>query len=144
MGSDDRTAVIQGCLDRLRAGDDSAHNALLASTRDRLARLARHMLRGFSGVSRWEQSDDVLQNALVRLDRSLRSVSPPTAQDFFRLAAAQIRRELIDLARHYFGPAGLGAHHDTWVAGGARADARGQHAGPRPALRLDGLPRSDR
>jgi RNA polymerase sigma factor (sigma-70 family) len=113
MGSDDPSTVIQGWLDRLRAGDDSARDALLASAGDRLMRLARKMLKGFPGVGRWEQSDDVLQNALIRLDRSLRAVVPPTAQDFFRLAAAQIRRELIDLARHYHGPTGLGAHHDT-------------------------------
>ncbi len=113
MGSDDRTTVIQGWLDRLQAGDDSARDALLATASDRLARLARKMLKGFPGVGRWEQSADVLQNALIRLDRALRSVVPPTAQDFFRLAAAQIRRELIDLTRHYQGPAGLGANHDT-------------------------------
>jgi RNA polymerase sigma-70 factor (ECF subfamily) len=104
VGRDDRTTEIQGWLERLRAGDDSARGALLATARDRLARLARKMLKGFAGVGRWEQPDDVVQNALIRLDRSLRAVSPPTAQDFFRLAAAQVRRELIDLARHYQGP----------------------------------------
>jgi RNA polymerase sigma-70 factor (ECF subfamily) len=69
------------------------------------------MLKGYPGVRRWEQTDDVLQNALVRLDRALRSVRPPTAPDFFRLAAAQIRRELIDMARRYSGPKGLGANY---------------------------------
>jgi RNA polymerase sigma factor (sigma-70 family) len=55
----------------------------------------------------------VAQNALIRLDRALRAVAPPTARDFFRLAAAQIRRELIDMARHYYGPRGPGAHHSS-------------------------------
>ncbi|MBL8797821.1 MAG: sigma-70 family RNA polymerase sigma factor, partial [Planctomycetia bacterium] len=30
---------------------------------------------------------------------------------FFGLATQQIRRELIDLARHYYGPQGAGANH---------------------------------
>jgi RNA polymerase sigma-70 factor (ECF subfamily) len=43
----------------------------------------------------------VVQNAAVRLLRSLRQVNPPpaTTREFFGLAAAEIRRELLDLAR---------------------------------------------
>jgi RNA polymerase sigma-70 factor (ECF subfamily) len=81
------------------------------------------MLTGFPGVARWEQSDDVLQNALIRLDRSLRSITPETATDFFRLAAAQIRRELIDLARHYYGPSGPAANQETRDGTGAAAES---------------------
>jgi RNA polymerase sigma-70 factor (ECF subfamily) len=113
MAKQDSTLVIQACIDRLRAGDVSARAALLASSADRLTRLARKMLRNSPAVARWEQTDDVLQNALLRLNRALDSVVPPTAADFFRLAAAQIRRELIDLARHYYGPQGPAAHHST-------------------------------
>jgi RNA polymerase sigma-70 factor (ECF subfamily) len=69
------------------------------------------MLHDDRRVRRWEDSADVLQNALLRLCRALQAVAPPTPRDFYRLAAAQVRRELIDLARHYYGPQGLGAHH---------------------------------
>ena len=34
-------------------------------------------------------------------------VPPPNVRDFFGLAVVQIRRLLIDLARHYFGPRGI-------------------------------------
>jgi RNA polymerase sigma factor (sigma-70 family) len=81
------------------------------------------MLKGFPGVRRWEQTDDVLQNALVRLDRCLKSTRPPTAADFFRLAATQIRRELIDMARRYSGPEGLAAHYSTWAGSDRPAPA---------------------
>ena len=37
-------------------------------------------------------------------------MKPLSVRDFFRLAAALIRRELIDLARRYSGPMGLGAN----------------------------------
>lgn len=113
MAHEDRTTVIQEWIDRLQAGDDSARGALLECACDRLTRLTRTMLKGYPGVRRWEETDDILQNALLRLDRALGAVTPPTARDFFRLAAAQIRRELIDMARRYRGPEGLGAHHST-------------------------------
>jgi len=53
----------------------------------------------------------VVQNALMRLYRSLADVQPASAVDFYRLAALNIRRELLDLSKHYFGPQGLGAHY---------------------------------
>ncbi len=57
-------------------------------------------------------------------------VQPPTAADFFRLAAAQIRRELLDLARRYSGAEGLGAHHASLAGSGTASSAA---AGPNPA-----------
>jgi RNA polymerase sigma-70 factor (ECF subfamily) len=109
-----RTTVIQGWVDRLQKGDESARAALLECANDRLCRLAQKMIRGYPGVARWEQAEDVLQNALIRLDRALKAGAPPTALDFYRLAATQLRRELIDLARHYAGVEGHAAHHATW------------------------------
>jgi RNA polymerase sigma factor (sigma-70 family) len=52
-----------------------------------------------------------LQNSLLRLHRALAEVHPSTVREFFQLATLQFRRELIDLARHYFGPEGLGANY---------------------------------
>jgi RNA polymerase sigma-70 factor (ECF subfamily) len=71
------------------------------------------MLRRRPHVRRWEETDDLLQAALVRLHRSLAEVRPESVRHFDNLAAAQVRRELIDLARSYHGPEGLGARHHT-------------------------------
>jgi RNA polymerase sigma-70 factor (ECF subfamily) len=71
------------------------------------------MLQGYPRVRRWEETDDVLQNALLRLHRTLKEVPPRSVADFLRLAALNIRRELLDLAKHHFGPHGDGAHHET-------------------------------
>lgn len=117
----DQTTQIQRWVDSLRAGDAPAREALLVCAAGRLARLTRKMLRSYPGVRRWEQTDDVLQNATLRLDRALRTVTPPSVRDFFRLAAAQIRRELIDQARRYSGPAGLGAHYISRASSGEAA-----------------------
>src|SRR5436189_5752012 len=119
-----QTQQIQGWIDRLRAGDESARSALIECACERLNRLTRKMLRGFPGVKRWEQTDDVLQNAALRLYRGLADLRPETPADFFRLAALNIRRELLDLARHYYGPQGEGPHHASrQLRPGAESDA---------------------
>src|SRR5262245_3406634 len=114
--SEDTSTILQGHLDRLRAGDLGARDALLAHARDRLLRLTERMLADYPGVRRWERAEAVGQNAALRLWKSLADVQPPTVRDFYRLAALQIRRELLALARHYGGPQGIGAHHES-VAG---------------------------
>jgi hypothetical protein len=123
-----QTVQIQGWLDRLRAGDESARAELLNCACERLTRLTRKMLKGYPRVKRWEQTDDVLQNATVRLYRALSEVKPLRAVDFFRLAALNIRRELLDLAKHYYGPQGLGARHAS-VAADPQAERRPDEAG---------------
>jgi len=66
-------------------------------------------------VHRWEETCDVLQNSLLRLYRSLADTRPSRTVDFFRLAALNIRRELHDLAKHYYGPRGVGANYVATV-----------------------------
>src|SRR5262245_22341307 len=107
------TVQLQGCLDRMRAGEAAARDELFRRAGGRLERLTRKMLKGFPGVQRWEQTDDVLQNALVRLLRALRDVQPVSVREFFGLSAELIRRELLDLAKHYYGPRGPGTKHAT-------------------------------
>jgi RNA polymerase sigma factor (sigma-70 family) len=105
------TIFLQGCLERMNSGDHDGRDELFRHAGGRLERLTRKMLRGFPGVQRWCDTGDVLQGALARLLRSLAEVRPASLRDFFGLSAAQIRRELIDLARHYQGPEGIGANH---------------------------------
>src|SRR5262245_13818635 len=111
--SDDTTVRLQRCLDRLRAGDPAARRDLLGAAGGRLRRLARKMLRSDGRLRRWVESGDVLSDAVLRLGRALEAVTPQTPREFFRLAALQVRRELADLARHYFGPRGAAAHHQS-------------------------------
>jgi RNA polymerase sigma-70 factor (ECF subfamily) len=107
----DSTTQIQIRLDRLWAGDLSARDELLTICRERLSRLAHRMLRLYPSVRRWEQTDDLLQNATMRLCRALETIHPTSVRSFLNLAAVQIRRELIDLARHYEGPKGPSRHY---------------------------------
>lgn len=108
-----RYSIVQQLLPLAVAGDEAAVDALLRHCGDRLTILTRRMLGDFQRVRRWAETDDVLQNALLRLVNALRSVKPTTSRDFLALASLQIRRELIDLARRYYGPEGIGANHDS-------------------------------
>jgi RNA polymerase sigma-70 factor (ECF subfamily) len=105
------TAQLQLWIDRLRAGDAAARDHLINSFCSRLLQLTRKMLRRYPRVKRWEETDDVLQNVTLRLRRTLADVTPTTVRDFLRLASLNIRRELLDLVKHYYGPRGLGFNH---------------------------------
>jgi RNA polymerase sigma-70 factor (ECF subfamily) len=107
------TVQIRICIERLKQGDESARGELLEAACERLMRLTRKIKGDYAGVGRWEQTEDVFQSACLRLYESLARLQPTDARHFFRLAAVQIRRELIDLARRYHGPHGLGARHAT-------------------------------
>jgi RNA polymerase sigma-70 factor (ECF subfamily) len=95
------TTQLQRWVQRIRSGDLAAREEMLRAVHGRLERLARKMLRHFPRVARWEESDDLLQNALLRLLRALGEVQVTSLRDFFGLAAEQMRRELLDLARHH-------------------------------------------
>ena len=113
----DHTRLLQAWLEQLQSTDpdtsEKARRAVINHASERLEKLARTMLKNYARLHRWEQTADVLQNALLRLHRSLLSIRPDSARQFYGLAAAQIRRELIDLTRHHFGPEGAAAKHHT-------------------------------
>jgi RNA polymerase sigma-70 factor (ECF subfamily) len=86
---------------RIQAGDLSARDELLQSVCGQLEHLASRMLRRFPVVKQHVDTGDVLQSSLMRLLRALQTVQPDSMRAFFGLAAEQMRRELLDLARHY-------------------------------------------
>jgi RNA polymerase sigma-70 factor (ECF subfamily) len=108
----DQTTILQRCLDRAQAGDEAGRTELIERAQERLRRLTCKMFRDFPRLRPWEEPDDVFQGALLRLCRALEEGTPESLRAFFRLAAVQVRRELIDLARHYFGPGSLAARCD--------------------------------
>jgi RNA polymerase sigma-70 factor (ECF subfamily) len=109
----DSSSELQLWIERLKAGDPSARDMLLQCAQERLRKLVWKMRKGFAGVNRWEDVDDVLQEATVKLWKALKEVLPGSVKEFIGLAATQIRRVLIDLARHYYGPEGPGRKHYT-------------------------------
>jgi len=131
MGDPSFTAQLQNWLDLLRAGDTQARDRLIEHTCERLRRLTRKMLGGFPRVHRWEETDDVFTEAVSKLHRSLESVCPASPRQFYGLAATQIRRVLIDMARHYQGPQGLASNQETGSLGGAAKEGGDGGSGDR-------------
>lgn len=98
----DRTD-LQSLLERVNAGGDTARqawNELICQTHNRLLRLARRIFYGdFPNLRNNHQTNSILHQAVIRLDRALESVHPATMSDFFRLSAQHMRWVLLDLAR---------------------------------------------
>src|SRR5262245_1256008 len=103
------TLWLHDRVGRAQAGDHAALDELVRAVADRLERLARRMLRDYPGVRAAAETGDVLQGALVRLVTALRELRPASTREFVALAALQVRRELIDLARR-FSSRGSGKH----------------------------------
>ena len=81
-----------------------ARDELFGIACDRLTVLTRKMLHGgYERLRQWEQTEDVAQNAKLRLLRTLEQIVPGSVREFYGLASLHIRRELVDLCRRHFG-----------------------------------------
>lgn len=89
------TTQIASILDRLRAGDEKARDELLVRTQERMRFLAERVCKDFPSCN----VDEAISGANFRLLNALGKVHPASVADFMRWAAAQMRRELIDLLR---------------------------------------------
>lgn len=91
------TAHIQAALDRFLSGDPAGKKELVVLSERRLTILARKVLHQFGPNP--EETAAVLNEAFLKLNRALDEVRPATVREFFALAALQMRRVLLDLAR---------------------------------------------
>jgi RNA polymerase sigma-70 factor (ECF subfamily) len=104
------TIQMRGWVQRMRAGDPSARDEMLRAVFTRLEQLGGKLLRRFPNVQRFVDADDVVNSATLRLLRSLEKLEPDSMRAFYGLASEEIRRELLDLARRFYGPRGIGAN----------------------------------
>ena len=118
---------LADCLARLAAGDLSARDRIIERCAGRLRSLAHRMLRRFPTVRRWDDTDDDFQNAALRLHRALGQLGRTAPRSVMALAATQLHRELIDLARKHAGPASYAANHGTNVIRGPDRDDAPRH-----------------
>ena len=106
---------LADCLARLAAGDLAVRDRIIELCAGRLRSLAHRMLRRFPNVRRWDDTDDVFQDAALRLHRALGQFDSAAPRSVMALAATQLHRALIDLARKHAGPASYAANHGTNV-----------------------------
>ena len=126
---DPDSSRLRSCLQRLAEGDLSARDTIIELCSARLRVLASRMLSRFPNVRRWDDTDDVFQNAAMRLHRALGQLSIDSPRAIMALAATQIHRELIDLARRHAGPQSFAANHATNLANPATGDTPEHVAG---------------
>ena len=88
-------------LQQLQNNSGEAKSALIELSCKRLRSLASKMFKQFPNLKRWNDSSDLLQGAVIRLYKALSTVKPETPQQFYGLAALQIRRELLDLTKKF-------------------------------------------
>lgn len=111
------TVELNACLSRLVSGDPGVRERILELCGGRLRELAHRMLNDFPGVRRHDDTDDVCQGAVLRLHRALGQLADrgESPRSLMALAATQIHRELVDLARRNSRPSSWAANHDTNV-----------------------------
>lgn len=89
---------ITGLLVAWRNGDESALNQLIPIVYDELRRVAHHRLRG-ERAGHTLQTTALVNEAYLRLVESCHRVEWQNRAQFFALAAQQMRRVLVDIAR---------------------------------------------
>ncbi|MFL5343035.1 MAG: sigma-70 family RNA polymerase sigma factor [Gemmataceae bacterium] len=100
------TTDLRDLLERSRAGDRGARERLAQSVYDRLEKLARQMLRRYPRVRERHETGDILNSAMIRFLHAIDETAVRDTRHFYALAAEQLRRELIDLARRLRGAVG--------------------------------------
>src|SRR4051812_164317 len=95
------TSGLNQLLDRIQAGDADAREEFVGRILGRLERIARLMRRDFPNLLALEQTGDMVSESVMRLLRTVRRVRPTSPRHLFALAARDMRRVLLDLARWY-------------------------------------------
>jgi RNA polymerase sigma-70 factor (ECF subfamily) len=110
----ERIEKLIGCLGQ---GDDlvreKAVNELIRFAGEYLREPTHWKLVRRPDIRRWEDTDDLVNNAMARLARALPAVKLESAEHFLSLARLEINRESTDMARKHYGPEGLGRNHHT-------------------------------
>ena len=121
----------------LRAGRPNAAEPTFRKIVAKVEAFARSSFAKFPRVGRFVELDDVIQGSLVRLVAAFREVRPTSRRHFYALANELIRRELLDLAKHFYGPRGEG----TNLAGVGVGEGEGEvsPAAADPGAELDRL-----
>lgn len=97
--------AIQDLLNSLQSGVDaeSIKDQLISRAYLRLQELAHRILYSYDREKLDEETDGLVAEAYLRLNRSLDDLKPETVRQFFGLAALQMRRHLLDKLRAIHG-----------------------------------------
>lgn len=109
---DEASSGITTLLGRWAQSNTAARDRVIELSFERLHYLCQSLVRQNPRITRWESVEDILQESIPRLIRSVESVQPENSIHFFRLSATVMRRVLLDMIRTHLGPQGFGKNHD--------------------------------
>jgi RNA polymerase sigma factor (sigma-70 family) len=91
----------ESLLAQLEAAIQTGNSAaqIIVISLGRLRTLARRMLHRHAALRRLIDTDDLLQNAAIRMHRALACIVVESPRHAMRLAVMQLKRELVDLVR---------------------------------------------
>src|SRR5262245_18810093 len=92
------TTHLQMLLGQHHAGDLAARDQLLQYSLERITTISRRIFHRHNALRRIEETDDIVQKALMRLRTALLTIKPLDLRAYLGLAAKQIRWVLQDLA----------------------------------------------
>lgn len=121
----EETVQLERGIRQLNAGDPSVRGELLNIACQRLMRLTSRLRRDLQLLGDARSSEEVFQNASLRLYEALHDTPIRDVRDFYRLAAIEIRRELIELCRYYQGRGGVTEGGDLSPESAAAAAVEG-------------------
>jgi RNA polymerase sigma factor (sigma-70 family) len=91
---------IEGLLDRLRRGDETARRAILDRAHHRLVRIATAIFHEeFRDLRGRHDVESVVSELWIRLVGALEKAQPRTVEGFFGLVFINVRHILLDLVR---------------------------------------------
>ncbi|MCE9607704.1 MAG: sigma-70 family RNA polymerase sigma factor [Planctomycetia bacterium] len=94
------TIQLQVLLDRANGGNSEARSELLDQSYSRMLRIAHKHLERYSIVrGNGQETNDVLHDAYVRINRALDELRPATVRQLMGLVALQTKRVLLDAVR---------------------------------------------
>ncbi len=97
--------ALQDLLDALQRGENvqAVKDQLIARAYQRLQQMAHRMLGSYDRDKLDEETNGLVAEAYLRLNRSLTDLKPETVRQFFGFAALQMRRHLLDKLRAIHG-----------------------------------------
>lgn len=120
-------------VEELRAGRPNAAQPIFLKILARVERLTRAAMKRFPRAGRFVDVDDVVQNSILRLLAAFRQVRPASRREFYALSNELIRRELLDVVKHYYGPRGHGTNLTGVAVGGGEGEYIPVDSAPIPA-----------
>lgn len=100
------THHLDNLLTLFKKGDEKSKIQIVEFSFKRFKKLAKRMIASYPLLRSKADTDDLLQNFLIRLTKAIESIIPNSSVDFFQLASVLMRNELIDMGRKLFGKDG--------------------------------------